>query len=54
MKKLILQYERDFFSKKFCSDYSKLNNRIHNGFKEIGKTGILYKKDSIIDYLINL
>lgn len=50
----ILEYENDFFKKEFCQNKENLNKRIHNEFMEIGQSGILYNKESIIDYLNNL
>ena len=54
LEEQILEYENDFFKKKFCSNMENLNNRIHDDFIEFGKSGKVFNKDSIIEYLINL
>lgn len=50
----ILEYENDFFKKEFCQNKDNLNKRIHHEFMEIGQSGVVYNKESIIDYLSNL
>lgn len=50
----ILKYENDFFIKKFCDDVQNLNDRIHDEFIEYGKSGQVFDKNSIIEYLNNL
>ncbi len=54
LKQQILQYENDFFLKKFCDDIKSLNNRIHDEFIEFGKSGKVFDKNSIIKYLNSL
>ena len=54
LKHQILEYEMDFFNKKLCGDIENLNNRIHHEFKEFGKSGQVFDKDSIIKHLNNL
>lgn len=51
---LILRYEKDFFRKIFCDDKQNLVKRIHDEFMEIGKSGQVFDKNSIIDYLSHL
>lgn len=51
---LILEYEMDFFRKEFCDNIQDLKNRIHDEFIEFGKSGKVFDKDSIINYLSNL
>ena len=54
LEKQILKYEYDFFIKKFCDDAQNLNDRIHDEFIEFGKSGEVFDKNSIIEYLNNL
>jgi hypothetical protein len=54
LEKQILKYEYDFFIKKFCDDAQNLNDRIHDEFIEFGKSGEVFDKTSIIEYLNNL
>lgn len=54
IEQLILGYEMDFFKKEFCDNMQNLNNRIHDEFIEFGKSGQVFDKDSIINYLNNL
>lgn len=54
LEQQILEYENDFFSKKFCENIKNLNNRIHDDFIEFGKSGKVFDKDSIVQYLNNL
>ena len=50
----ILKYENDFFIKRFCDDVQNLNDRIDDEFIEYGKSGEVFDKNSIIEYLNNL
>ncbi len=54
LEEIILDYENDFFRKDFCDNYRNLDKRIHDEFFEIGKSGQVFYKDKIIDYLNNL
>ena len=54
LEQRILEYENDFFIKKFCDNMQNLNNRIHDEFIEFGKSGQVFDKNSIIKYLNNL
>ena len=54
IEQIILKYENDFFSKEFCEKIQNLDSRIHDGFVEFGKSGIMFDKGSIIDYLSHL
>jgi hypothetical protein len=54
LEKLILEYENDFFNKDFCDVKGNLDMRIHDEFFEIGKSGQIFYKDSIIGFLNNL
>ncbi|MDR7856751.1 DUF4440 domain-containing protein [Tissierella sp.] len=54
LEQQILKYENDFFVKKFCDDIQNLNDRIHDEFIEFGKSGQVFDKNSIIEYLNNL
>lgn len=54
LDKLILEYENDFFKKDFCDKIQNLNNRIHDEFIEYGKSGHIFNKNLIIEYLSNL
>ncbi len=54
LEKLILEYENDFFRKDFCKSIQNLDKRIHDEFREFGKSGMLFKKSSIVEFLSNL
>ena len=54
VKDQILKYENDFFSKDFCNNIENLNIRIHDDFIEFGKSGQVFHKNTIIEYLKNL
>lgn len=54
IEEIIVKYENDFFTKAFCDDKRNLDKRIHNEFFEIGKSGQLFDKNTIINYLSNL
>nr|WP_300005515.1 hypothetical protein [Tissierella sp.] len=54
LEQQILKYEKDFFINAFCNDIQNLNNRIHDKFMEFGKSGKVFDKNAIIDYLNNL
>lgn len=54
LEQQILKYENEFFIKRFCDDIQNLNDRIHDEFIEFGKSGQVFDKDSIVEYLNNL
>jgi len=54
LEDLILGYENDFFRKEFCNNLDNLNNRIHDEFIEFGKSGQVFDKNYIVEYLNNL
>lgn len=54
LKQKILEYENDFFSKKYYDEITNLNDRIHDEFIEFGKSGHIFDKSSTIEYLNNL
>lgn len=54
LESLILEYENDFFRKEFCKSFGNLNHRIHDEFIEFGKSGQIYNKDYIVEYLLSL
>ena len=54
IEKIILGYEMDFFRKVFCDNIQNLEDRIHDEFMEIGKSGQVFDKNSIINYLSHL
>lgn len=54
LSEMILEYESDFFSKSFCDNKQNLENRIHDDFIEFGKSGQMFNKTSIINFLNNL
>ena len=54
MKNQILQYEKDFFSKAFCSIRENLENRLSKDFIECGKSGFVYDRESTINSLYGL
>lgn len=54
IEQLILKYEMDFFRKEFCDNVQNLKERIHDKFIEFGKSGQVFDKDSIINYLNKL
>jgi len=54
MTEIILQYEKDFFSKAFCYVRGNLENRLSNDFIEYGKSGRVYDRESTINALHGL
>jgi hypothetical protein len=54
MEKLILQYEKDLFSAKFCKNRLNLESRLSKNFIEYGKSGYIYDRESTINALMNL
>jgi hypothetical protein len=54
LKQEILKYESDFFIKRFCDSIQNLEDRIHDEFIEFGKSGHIFDKRSIVEYLSNL
>ena len=54
MNEKILQYEKDFFSFKFCSNRANLENRLAKDFFEYGKSGIIHTRESTINSLASL
>lgn len=51
---LLLEYEYDFFSSKFCSDIANLEKRIHLDFVEYGRSGNVHTRKEIIEFLLNM
>jgi hypothetical protein len=54
MKKLILQYEKDFFSKDFCNNRTNLESRLSQEFIEYGKSGYIYDRKNSINALLEI
>jgi len=54
MTNIILQYEKDFFSKTFCNNREKLENRFSKDFIEYGKSGFVYDREDVITSLLGL
>ena len=52
--KIILNKEKSLFKYKYIKDINYLNELIDNNYKEIGKSGKLFNKDDVIEYLSNL
>ena len=52
-KEQIKKYEIAFLNKSFQTNQINFEESIHDDFKEIGKSGKVYKKKDIIDYLNN-
>jgi len=54
MNEKILQYEKDFFSFKFCSNRANLENRLAKDFFEYGKSGMIHTRENTINSLASL
>lgn len=51
MENKILDLEKSLFKYNYISDKDWLNDVIHKDFIECGKSGYLFKKDEIVEYL---
>ena len=49
----ILELEKSLFKYDYMSNKEYLNNIIADNYKELGKSGILFNKDDVINYLLS-
>lgn len=54
LKKLLYQYEQDFFLMKFCRRRENLEERLHKDFMEYGKSGRIFHREETIEELSQL
>ena len=54
IRRLLLQYEKDFMSCKFCNHKNDLMNRIGDNFIEVGSSGNIYNKKDMVEFLSNI
>ena len=52
--KIILDKEKSLFKYEYMKDINYLEELIDNNYKEIGKSGKVFNKEDIIEYLSNL
>jgi len=51
LEQLLLEHEKDFFRKDFCTQKRNLDARIHNDFVEFGKSGQVHTRQETVDAL---
>lgn len=49
----ILELEKSLFKYDYMSNKEYLNNIIADNYKELGKSGILFNKDDVVNYLLS-
>lgn len=49
----ILELEKSLFKYEYMSNNEYLNNTIDDNYKELGKSGILFNKDDVVNYLLS-
>ncbi len=49
----ILELEKSLFKYDYISNKEYLNNIIADNYKELGKSGILFNKDDVVNYLLS-
>lgn len=49
----ILELEKSLFKYDYMSNKEYLNNIIAENYKELGKSGILFNKDDVVNYLLS-
>jgi hypothetical protein len=49
----ILELEKSLFKYDYMSNKEYLNNIIADNYKELGKSGILFYKDDVVNYLLS-
>ena len=49
----ILELEKSLFKYEYMSNNEYLNNIIDDNYKELGKSGILFNKDDVVNYLLS-
>ncbi len=49
----ILELEKSLFKYEYMSNKEYLNNIIADNYKELGKSGILFNKDDVVNYLLS-
>ena len=49
----ILELEKSLFKYEYMSNKEYLDNIIDDNYKELGKSGILFNKDDVVNYLLS-
>lgn len=49
----ILELEKSLFKYDYMSNKEYLNNIIADNYKELGKSGIVFNKDDVVNYLLS-
>jgi ribonuclease HI len=53
LRNVILEYEKEFFTKSFCENDQAVFERLDKDFLEFGQSGKIYHRHEILEYLRN-
>jgi len=53
LRNIILEYEKELFTKSFCENDQVVSERLDEDFLEFGQSGEIYHRHEILEYLRN-